>query len=108
MYMVVAARLARNAEGGADSSKRTGEGAGVVTALGVGKSRASGEATTRSKVNLTSSEVSSRPLTGGLLWKCTPFRSVTTWVAGLGCVWAAARSGTISPPGPYLKSRLWV
>jgi len=70
--------LATNDENGADSSKRTVYLSGVVTAFRVGKSLASGDFAMRSKVNLMSSEVSSRPFTGGLLWKCTPLRSVTT------------------------------
>ena len=80
----------------------------MLTRLSVGKSRASGEAATRSKVNLTSSEVSSRPLTGGFPWKRTPFFRATTYVVGFGWENDAARSGTISPFGPYLKRRLWV
>ena len=78
MNMVVAARLATKAEEGADSSKRTVWRSGAVTDFSVGNSRASGEPGSRSKVNLTSSAVSSRPLTGGLGWKRTPLRSVTT------------------------------
>ena len=66
------------AEAGADSSKRTVYLSGAVTALSVGNNRSSGEPGSRSKVNFTSSEVSSRPLTGGLLWKSTPFLSVIT------------------------------
>jgi len=74
----VAARLATKAENGADSSKRTVCLSGVVTAFRVGNRRASGDLASRSNVNFTSSDVSSRPFTGGLLWKRTPLRSVTT------------------------------
>src|SRR5918992_3454417 len=108
MYTVVAARLETNAANGADSSNRTVKGSGAVTRLRVGNSRASGEATRRSNVNLTSSATSSRPLTGGLACQRTPFFNVITYVVGVGCATDAARSGMTSPVGLYLNRRLWV
>src|SRR5262249_61729361 len=54
----------------------------------------------RSYVYLTSSAVSSRPLTGGLLCQRTPLRSLNTHVVSLGWVHDSARSpSTGSVPG---------
>ena len=49
----------------------------------------------RSYVYLTSSAVSSRPFTGGLLCQRTPFRSLNTYVVSFGCVHDSARSASI-------------
>ena len=43
-----------------------------------------------------SSAVTSRPLTGGLLWNLTPFRSVNSMTVGLLYSHFSARSGTIA------------
>src|SRR5438034_7032613 len=50
----------------------------------------------RSTLYLTSSDVSSRPFTGGLLCQRTPRRSLKTYVVSFGCVHDSARSGSIA------------
>src|SRR5262245_19564451 len=69
----------------------------------------------RSYVYFTSSDVSSRPFTGGLLCHRTPLRSLNTYVRSLGMVHDSARSpstgrvpGTIDGPAFTFTSRLWV
>jgi hypothetical protein len=69
----------------------------------------------RSTLKTTSSAVSSRPLTGGLLCHRTPLRSLKMYVVSLGWVQDSARSpssGNVPglTPGPALglRSRLWL
>jgi hypothetical protein len=66
-------------------------------------------------LNTTSSAVSSRPFTGGLLCHFTPLRSLKMYVVSFGCVHDSARSPSMgnvpgATPGPALcrSSRLWV
>src|SRR3989442_9941054 len=63
----------------------------------------------------TSSAVSSRPFTGGLLCQRTPFRSLKTYVVSLGWRHDSARSPSIGNvpgitlgPALCLSRRLWV
>ena len=49
----------------------------------------------RSTEYFTSSAVTSRPFTGGLLWNLTPLRRVNTSAVGLSYFHFSARSGTI-------------
>ena len=69
----------------------------------------------RSTEYTTSSALSSRPFTGGLGWKRTPFLSLKTYVVSSGWLHDSARSpsmakvpGWIAGPALCLSNRLWV
>src|SRR5713226_913099 len=69
----------------------------------------------RSKLYFTSSAVTSRPFSGGLLCQRAPLRSLKTYVVSLGWSQDSARSGSsgcvpglIDAPALTLTSRLWV
>src|SRR5262247_2278593 len=95
IHIDVEARFSRNQANGSFSTNRTV--CGSITSILSTCSRAGRlglvlRLRKRSYVYLTSSAVSSRPLTGGLGCQRTPLRSLKTYVVSLGCVHDSARS----------------
>src|ERR1041384_3416220 len=94
-HVDVAARASRNQTKGSERTKRTVWRSGASmrsTISSVGRLPLLLRPRKRSYVYLTSSAVSSRPLTGGLACQRTPLRSLKIQVVSLGWLHDSARS----------------